>query len=225
MASYVLHIPTERNPVPAILDKYGLQSLAENCSYGLDVGPEGKHGVMLSWYGLDDGPPPGAERTWQQLPGKPDVWMGVEVNRPLIPHDIARRRFLPGGEFVLCADGNAWFVPVATKLPHRGRHNERGEFERVVCDQYQEFYARSQENYSRLLKALDQTLETGEDTDLSWHEAYEFCWQAIGMNYRVTPEILDALGVLTDTVVSSVISVIMCQEDISSFAFKKKQLI
>ena len=221
MAHYVLYLPHERFATPSVLEKYGLSALADNCSFGDGPGPEGRPGGMLSWYPVDDMPGPNVDRTWQQLPGK-DVWLGIEVDRPVKPRDLARQKFIPGGQWVRMADNQEWFVPIASQMPMLWGHDEDGGRIRKVRPEYSGYFERSEKYYLALLESLGEAIAGKSEAIISWPDGFAFCTESLALNYRLTEEIACLLGILDDSAAARLISTVCCRVDITEFALKKK---
>src|SRR5687767_131303 len=107
MAGYVLFFPGVNVGNDQVLQRLGLGGLLGDASpeWTDCVGPNGQGGMLAAWR-LDPVSAPSLEmvqRNWKELPADASigrepgaVWLGTEVSRPLIPRDIARRKFLPG---------------------------------------------------------------------------------------------------------------------------------
>jgi hypothetical protein len=220
MAHYVLHFPNETDATPRLLERHGLSALVDNCSFGLDKGEGGRQGVMCSWYGVDDMPGPTVQRNWTQLPGK-ECWMGVEAGRPATPKDLARKQFIPGGQFVVMADGQEWFVPIAAQMPMLWGHDDEGGRIRKPRPEFSGYFEKTQKYYQALVAGIDAAVEAGRDTDIQWPNAFEFCAESLALNYRLTEELACLLGLLDDSAAIRLISTVVCKLDITEFALKK----
>jgi hypothetical protein len=227
MAHYVLHFPNENNAAPALLERHGLQSLAENCSYSVDRGEGGRQGVMLSWFGIDDMPGPTVQRTWTQLPGK-ECWMGVEIGRPVTPKDLARKAQTPGYVLPL-ADGKQWHCPALRNVSHVHKLNGLGQYERTVAPEYTDLWDMSQEYAGQFFQAVDMLdaakrngINSPTHVDFTCEESFAFCCQCLALNYRVTPEIVSVLGLIDDDAMRNIIKSAIDLPVLLDFSEKKK---
>lgn len=230
MAHYVLHLPTETSPTPAILERHGLQALAENCSYSMEKGVDDRLGVMLSWYGVDDMPGPTVQRTWQQLPGK-EIWMGVEPARPLVPRDLLRKSFTIGYD-ILLADDRPWHCPALRNVSHVHRLNNLGQYERTVAPEFIDLWELSQQYAAQFFQAADLLVEAqraglpnANETHFDCQESFDFACKCLALNYRLTPEIISVLNLIDDDAMRNIIKAAIDLPVLIKFNEKKKNSI
>jgi hypothetical protein len=230
VAHYVLHIPNETLATPALLERHGLQALSENCSFGIAEGPDRKQGVMLSWYGVDDMPGPMVQRTWTKLPGK-EIWMGVEAGRPVTPKDLQRKQPTPGYVLPL-ADGKQWHCPALRNVTHVNRLNALGQYERTVAPEFVDLWEMSQQFAAQFFQAADMLLEAkrnnlpnATETHFDCEESFDFSCACLGINYRVTPEIVSLLINLSDDDMRNIIKAAIDLPVLLDFNEKKNDSI
>lgn len=221
MAGYVLHFPGVALGNDELLATMGLQALAAECgaSWWPGRGHE-RSGYFCSWNAGDptlQSTPGDCARTWQPLPANAacgrkegDVWLGLEVRRPLQPRAIALRNQVRGYSLQL-GDGRVWNVPALCHLSHVHRINGAGEYERRIADQYEALWAQSEQFASQFLEAagLHQAREQQglppQDVHFTCAESFDFVCRCLALNYRLTPELVSLLGLIDDEAMRSVI--------------------
>lgn len=240
MAGYVLHFPGRRGS-NQLLQELGLAALLADCGpdWWDGPGPEGQHGSICGWgLGLDGGPLMSTAREWQPLPGNAecgrkhgDVWLGLEVARPLLPRDIARRETTPGYDLLL-ADKRIWHCPAAANLPHQHRLNPAGEYERTIAQRHQAMWERSQSYAGQFFRAIDaleamkaKGIPDPPAVDFTCEESFAYCCQCLALNYRLTPEIVSLLGLIDDEAMRNVIKSSINLPVLITFGQKKKSCI
>lgn len=190
---YLIHIPGAE-PFPQALKEAGLAGLlAEGNPQGVPLaGPAGMGG-MFFWPKLDgrdcfDGFDLG-KQTWRDC-GK--FWLGWETGRPVHPEAIGWRKqylSLP----VVLADGNAWQIPIAGRLPRNWGCDSAGKLQLSLKPEFAEFCQLAE----RVFVAITSAGQGEQDLELP--EAWDYCCQALALNYRTCPQIIAALGLLDDT--------------------------
>jgi hypothetical protein len=155
-----------------------------------------------------------AEELDEDLPAK-RFWVGIDRDRPTVPSDLAWKR-QHDGNWMILADGNPWLIPAAIRLPHKYKLGPGGKAERVIADQYAEFYRLAEQHMTTIFRELDLLdVLSGENPDkelsaepvaIAIEDGVRFCWTAMQLIYRVNPDILSALEVLDDQSLQRVIA-------------------
>jgi hypothetical protein len=220
MAGFVLFIPKVTGANPQHVARVGLgELLADGAPEFADcTGPENARGVVCGWRtGNADSDPALSPVGLTWTPAKADkrrglkakrFWIGVDPSRPLRPEDIERKTQYDGYAVKL-ADGNLWHIPAAVNLPHKAGLNDDGEFCRVIANRWRPFYEASQRHAAIILAACGELLTTakpkGKFIPVTIAESFAFCCDALAINYRLTPELVDAFGLLDDPSQSNVV--------------------
>ncbi len=219
---YAIYLPGKQGANPAHLESVGLGSL------GTDGGvqfadahshtPDGKSGLMAVW-GVQPAMNP-AFYDWQ--PAKAcsrrelsagRFWFGQHAESPLTPKDC-ERKVIQLGYGIPLRDKQVWRIPAAVNLPHYHGLNGDGEYERWVADEYREFWRQSERYAVEFFKAIDQLeqlrlrrpdLPTDSTVEFTLKDAWEFCCAALAINYRLTPELIDLLGLIDDGAMRNII--------------------
>jgi hypothetical protein len=247
VAHYALFFSGADAPDDSLLDRAGLGPLRNT---GVPIhwhrvlrdGPDGHDGMICCWYAgsrdRDADPSNHASMLW--YPAKPDktrsldagrFWYGYDPARPPVPHDLALPRRYPGYD-IECADGHRWHIPAAIKLPHEHGLNGSGEWERRIARQYQAFFDRamqygvhifSQMDAAEVYKAAHPEMQDSDIlASVTLEEADKHCCDALMLNYRLTPEIIDFLGLLNDTAMFAIISATIDLPQIHEIVAQKK---
>lgn len=223
MAHYSIYIPGAKGATNEHLVRVGLGRLCEpsgpEWTEVLGRGPDGGSGSVASWP-LTGDPSIDALQGYhperqQWLPIDEDpaqqlaagrFWYGCEPERPPTPADLALKKQVVG-ERVLLADGQAWMIPFASRLPH-DHALVGGKWRRRVSARHRDWHLRAQRNMEAIFTALDlqdflagrvaadQLSETPMKITLA--DGAAFCCDGLAINYRVTPEIVSFLALLDD---------------------------
>lgn len=204
MASYLLYFPQATSyDAATLLPACGQEGLLRD-GYSWEFagvhnnGPDGGAGVVGRFV---DGQHPERSpqlgvfpgQTWHAEQGadKPRFWIGWE-SRPRAC-DLLRTRVHPGPGVELAGDN--WLLPTPTQLPHTNGMRG-GKFTRKLKQEYQEFFEQSEAALRRL---VDSWL-ANDCNSFSWDQAefWPFTCAALAMNYLLTPEIIDAMGLVDD---------------------------
>jgi len=245
MAGYSIYFPGVQGSSPQHFDRVGLVGLAENAQFCdvLQHGPDGGRGVVATWptgkTATDSHP--GMHEAIRWVAAKPDeerklaagrFWMGFDEARPLTPVDVARKAQAEGCWRVL-RDGQAWKIPSCPRLPSRATlHPGTGKFCFATEPRYAEF-ARRANTYAvemfkqfgelDLLRSVKPDIEADATVGLEIEEAWQHCCDALSINYRLTPELIDAMELLDQTtMVAVVLSTFDYDQIIECAELKKK---
>jgi len=182
-------------------------------------GPSGRPGMLGAWMRLDgDGSSCGtfsaAQQTWIPWPARaglstpPNLWLGIELARPIRPQDVARREQHPGEDVVL-ADGQVWRIPIARGLPHLWTPNGR-----VPKPPYAAFCAEVNRFYQMAMGCSEEV--TGFTVE------FAFICQTLALNYRLTPDLIGLLGLVDDSTATAIVETTMELGYIRQVAKEKK---
>lgn len=156
-------------------------------------GPEGTGGMIVSPPRIDDGPQEIGyypdRQTWTKFG---DIWFGYGSDTT--PASLRRLTPLIDGFDIELGDGNVWVAPRigipssdVCWVPQTMGVNGSGEFELRVIDAYADAW-----------KMAGEMLDVFFDRrDITTEQSYEYCTRCLALNYRVGPQELSALGVLT----------------------------
>lgn len=213
-----------------LLESFGLERLvADRGPTAIDVlngGPDGANGILCHW--MQPGDPFAGragvvldKQTWYEAPAsveheKGRYWLGWYTDHPPAPADLAMTEQYGGG-WVQLGDNREWLIPATRRLSHRGSLDpQTGKFRRVPKDRYTEFCRKAAAHAHAVFSAVgafNAYLEQHPDADPEEYEvectledAWEYCCEALSINYRVTPEVIDALKLFDD---QSMIAVMM----------------
>lgn len=215
MSGLVYYIPgrtsIERPDLAALgLDAVWGVGLAQcQCSRGPDGAGAG--GVCIG-YAPDDpaGAPPRVgyypeDQEWSAAAGGA-YWIGFEKAARPRPQDLARQSQLMGHEVEL-ADGARWLVPVARRytggspLPQTIRLAADGSAVMEIAPAFRAFSAEVEKLFPAFIHgnfpALAGPEPAGGRPVYTWADRLRWCATALGLNYRIGPWELSALGLLT----------------------------
>lgn len=177
-------------------------------------GPDGQAGVVL---GLSDAAPVHAagDVRWTRMAGLA-VWLGLLNAAPPGPADLARPEGLPGHR-VRLGDGAEWLIPAArlvrggTLLPQALVRAQGAWTRGDVLPAWRDLWDGACRVWDALyggLAAADEAEETDEPANpagppkpvrLTLSDECDLAVRAIAANYRVGPDEVSALGLLTTT--------------------------
>lgn len=197
---FQIYIPGVHGADPEHIARAGLGDLRENAHFVAAAdGPDGRGGMVVSWP-RSTAEPRGyrpEEQTW--LPAVPQgerparrYWVGVWNDDPPAPDDLRRGSHLEG-YYVALGDGNEWAVPVARWLPGPIRLDpETGAKTQEIDAAYRDFFERSQRWYRMLFDADPEA-----DQILVPEDYWDYCVDALRLNYRLPQELVAHLGLIT----------------------------
>jgi hypothetical protein len=203
MAHYQVFIPGA-SPAAIELERVGLGSLCEDeqpqC-VAVDRGPDNKPGAIFAWrvihLALPESQPavfgyePRLQR-WTPMRGG-EFYLGAEPARPVTPLCIARPK-QQASLTARLADGNEWRIPVTGQLPRNWGCDDSGKLVRQVQPQFAEFCRLSEEVFTLFYETELKRAEGEEPAQIEVGSAWEYCCQALALNYRVTPAIISWLA-------------------------------
>lgn len=189
---YLVFVPltTDAHALHAV----GLGDIASGAmSTPVDVGPDGRPGMLFGWQ-KEFRPPLLAVRPTEQdwLPANAGglYQIGIWKNDPPTPADLLKPRNY-GGKIVGLGDGYEWTVPSCADLPHawiwdevsgRPRLRARQEFRPLIAEAV----------------AMEERFNSNDpERGVEPHEAVEFAFRALSINYRLTHEVASYLELFT----------------------------
>ena len=204
MAGYLIFIPggDPHHQSRDLLAGVGLGGLCDDDPADMiscPVGPGGLGGVLLSWQTFIGAPrfaflP--ESQDWQPINGGA-WWFGRQKDCPITPPDVARRKQYVGLPRVL-RDGNEWQIPITASLPRTWGLDRDGAFARTVAPEFREYCEMSARVFHALMASAD-AINAGEAITFELPEAWEYICRALALNYRLSPEIIAALGLIDDS--------------------------
>lgn len=247
MAHYLIYIPRLNEPDDNALTKAGLGGL-RNTGRPIHwhairaLGPDDGNGMIAAWmHGDQRDCDPNRHAHMEWTPAKPDksrdlaegrYWFGVDPQSRPTPECLALPHRFRGHD-VRCADGNRWHIPAAARLPHCHGLNAEGEWERRVAKQYETFYQRAMrygvELFSEIdaFQAIQETVPEMKETDhaatVELDDTDKHCCAALAMNHRLTPDVIDMLGLLDDATMIAIISATLDLPEIQEVLDQKKR--
>jgi hypothetical protein len=129
---------------------------------------------------------------------------GTVAPAQIIPASIARAKQLASTPVPL-ADGQAWLVPTALRLPKRWTIDELGQGVQVLQSRYQRYYDRCEQIYNwflRYARGLSPFAESAEQKGtVPTHTipgGFSLAVEALTLNYRLNADLIDWLGLFDD---------------------------
>jgi hypothetical protein len=160
------------------------------------TGPDGKRGSLFGWMTtkgkLDNAYRPERQKWTPAVPmdgmeaGR--YWVGYDPENPPTPDDLQRRYPYRGVRSQL-GDGNEWWLAKETEIPATMRLADNGEWKFIPQRQFDEF-CQATANWRSIMAGVNPHYMVAE--------IVEFVRLALGINYRLTPEIESELGLWTD---------------------------
>lgn len=191
MLSHIVYFLTGGAKPPA----YALDHLGRIARKERALGPNGGTGALVAPCAGSAEYLPDRQR-WLRIGGTDDaaVWLGVDLQEPPKPDDLARTHMRQGHQVKL-ADGNMWEIPVARLalggigLPKRRVLNEDGTRGWQVETAYKDLSDLALRVWAML---------NGQGGSLSDEELDHICGEALSVNYRIHEQEALALGLLND---------------------------
>ena len=203
MVNIALYLPKYNGADANELTRRGVRGLPDesasiNWSQVLQNGPDGSAGALCWWELPGEQPFMRGELLgggFEWFPSKPiegreagGVWYGLRKDIADWPSALARRK-IKISEPVVLADDKVWLVPIARQLPSSIGIDDEGELTQVRLPRYDTYF-------SRATKAMDWFLKS-EEADPTWREIFDFCVEALAINYQVNADVLSRLRIVT----------------------------
>jgi hypothetical protein len=179
-----IFIPNINTTNKTHLDKVGLGHLYPGAVF-VPGAVDGVRGMILQWCGEPVADVDGWRWVDSLTPGQYQVGFASELPQP---HELKwPKRF--GGHFVTLGDSNSWCIPAAGQLPQSLTMGADKRAVRTVRAEFRSYFDDSAKWFVDLLsRDFDEPVQT-YDT-----EVFEYLSRALGLNYRLTPEVVNELG-------------------------------
>lgn len=162
------------------------------------TGPGGLYGQTWGWLG-DGGEANGyipEGQTWLRNEAGA-YWVGWQYDRAPSPATLRRKSLLPG-RVVTLGDGQMWVVPSVMELPQQAKLRG-GQWKWESETRFADFVSRSE-------WAFDLARTWLADPGPVPIEAMDYAIEVLSMNYRLVPEIIDHLGLMTPVTLMQVLA-------------------
>lgn len=199
MAAHLIYVPRSRHPendarTEAILAAVGLadHAPAETLPVAGGEGPDGEGGTLFGRWGTDGRLHYRArEQTWIPAVKSGDrpagrYWVGVWNDSPPTESDL-RRPYRYGGKEVSIA-GQRWLVPLPKQLPADAKLADDGSWRFVLQRRFHDYVLRCEDWVDRC---------AGDGSRVSLADMIVLSVEALGLNYRLPPELVSHLGLFT----------------------------
>jgi len=195
----------------------------EQVPLSADFSPAGTKGRLFTWDTLKGNKlayQP-EQQTWKPAIADKDLkadryWIGFWDNSPPTPKQLVKHETYPG-KLVQLKDGNSWLVPAARFCPHQYLYDDDGQMAEVICDEFREFWEMSARFVQELLNFDEQSVPQ-PTAEWAGHAA-----DALMINYRITPEVINHLNLLNNQNVVECVGATVCKHEIlEELAAQKK---
>lgn len=190
---YELFIPGQFNAAEDALQSVGFDGYGNGVESSIvEFGPTGERGYWLAWRGSGRRPQfndhAGRWMPAEAFDGRPPTryHIAIDLEDPPKPQDLAKARMVEGRRVTL-RDGNSWLMPSVPKL-ERSIVLRDGEFAMAVDPVLAWAYAEAQ----RWHELAEQPNTRHEVID-----AMRTVYRILCINYRLTPELVNVLGLFT----------------------------
>jgi hypothetical protein len=195
---YQIYLPGVRGEGSEAMRAAGLGGIVADANWVdvLNGGPDGGAGALASWGAGDVAYLPTAYR-WLPAFAREGLaarryWVGIRIDSPPRPSELEYKTSLPGYPLEL-EDGQTWRLACAGMLPQVWRPDpEDGRPKLAIKQKYREFFDRSC-SWFRQLRSLDAGALIAA-IDASW---WDFIVEALAINYRIVPELVLDLGMIS----------------------------
>lgn len=169
------------------------------CDAHVLTGPDGQTGGRLSFW--DDPSDPkrtpkpaieASQQTWLKAPASDGrevgaYYVGYWNDKPPTPEDLLRTTITPSAEVKLGRD--KWLIPIAREMPQTYGLDADGRTTWAYeADEHQAYFDEAMRLHRDIQESLDAS--GGQTFNRKDDELLPFVFQALAMNYRVTPEVL-----------------------------------
>ena len=212
---FLIHIPTKAGekapPAPELFRSVGLP---ESLAQGVDVMPKegpGGPGLMFGW--LDSKQPDNRylkdQQTWipsnTQWGGKQGAyWVGIWKDSPPTEQDLRRPDHRQGVQIRL-GDDDSWSIPTPNTLDRFPQFDSQGKLTWSVDEEFNWLTTDLEKRKSTGLNEDGDTVSFIYDDETD----FEFICRLIQVNYRITPEVIVHLRLLSETAIRGIVSGLM----------------
>lgn len=226
MGNICVFVPGSPARQPETLDRLGLGTLRDE---GVDVGfqdtlagPDGMRGVLATFSGGANRPF-GKDTLWhacrpQGSLAKGRAFIGIHPNDPPGPDDLARTK-QQKGEMLRLEDGSDWLIPIARQLPCVLGLDDDGAVSKCVVARYRKFW----EDAYRSVEWF--TVNEADETTINTTEGYTFACDALAVNYRICPDLVALLGLLTTVHQFAIPKIVAEYDAFQAFLTQKKTAV
>jgi len=200
-------------------------------------GPDGRGiGRIVSWQTAKQDVPMQYVESWDWKPvfydskDTPSCYIGLNPDSMPTGDDMIRGEgdFM-GGTLVEMNGINLW-VPVANKLPSKHRL-VMGEWKKLISTEYEDFYSKAEKIWEQVVLGLDAAHvlvipeeERPENVPVPVSVANDFVCDALMINYKLCPAVIDALELIDDSSSAKVaIAGLEIEDIVRSLDYKKKE--
>jgi hypothetical protein len=169
---------------------------------------DGKPGMIYHWPQPADHLIDGDGLKWESA----IAYDGLDEGRYLIgmnpdklprPAELQAKMRVPGYHLQLGRTTDHWLIPEVVRLPTKMLMGSAGLREERI-NRYNELTISA--DWVRQSETLLDQINSGRANDpIAWEVAWRFCLQSLQINYRVTPEVANALELVTSDKASKII--------------------
>lgn len=201
---FMIYIP-ERNAKPERLADLGLPGLVDGAfAFATSAGPGGVPGTIFGWrpdHGKNAGRLLGsydaASQTWMPSVAGNDLAagrysVGYLTKQPPTPEDLMRRYPFRGTKVELAEPASEWWLPSESDLPYDCKLQDDGSWKFIPQRRFDAFCAAAS-GYRQLIAPEEEDARRINPVQMQL-EARDFVANALSINYRICPEIENALG-------------------------------
>ncbi len=201
---YLIFIPGAKAANPAHLERVGLEDHAAGAEFHETTGPDNQRGVMCGW--KIKGSPATAmafrpeAQDWTPAARDGDLEygrysVGFWKDKPPQPKELQRDYPFRGTTLTL-GDKQAWLMPKALELPTTMQLADDGSLKFIVQRRFHQFW-------------LDSLHMAGRFEGVALREVWPFVARGLALNYRLTPEVVSRLGLITtENILSALLAII-----------------
>lgn len=212
-----IFIPGNMNPTssPEPLKDVGLANIAEGFhAIGHRGAPDfcnGEGGAVFFWPKPGDTAalPPGKNLKWESaIPFRglaaERYWVGYDPGNLPNPLELVVPLPITGDNLSLSSAFESWIIPDVLHLPAKLVLTADGvKLERLSRFQMRTFQAHAW--ISRCNEFISQIRDGRASDQIEWSHAWDFGYDSLTLNYRLTPEVVNLLGILSTDTLSTVI--------------------
>ncbi len=233
MSHYLIFIPDAFGASQDNLSKIGLGALSRSGGpdwFECDRNPSDTRGMFCTWLTGNPDVDPALEynpdnQRWVFSEDE-TFWLGIPLDRPPVPRELAHRNPIEGRN-VEMADGMEWLIPQDEHLPMTYDRNEFRQWVGKPKPAYKSIADRCEAIRDAMFEALGiNHLHRSEDLDpqnfspttqvFPVHDGLELLCDMMALNYRVTNEIANELGLFDKQSMMLALATALGIEDILS---------
>lgn len=191
---YAIFIPDGKPGGDKNWEIAGLQGLESSGNEWFPGEVDGKRGTVAMWRHRNHNATTNTEEYNWTISENGLWYLGIHKEEGISPADLELNEMLEGNP-VEMGDGNEWVIPIAWKLPEKHRLVEN-EWVRKVSRKYEWYQEEAFDICEQIFSQIENVNDANLTVAVSVSHSSDLVSRALCLNYRLTPEVISAIGLI-----------------------------